>query len=204
MTESPPWSHPVAWSAAGTAKGRLNLQADAEVRARVARFLDLESVGKLEASVSAHVWLDGMELTGRIVAIVTRLCGVSLEAFEEAVDAPLHMHLAPVGSPHAPLEQQNACEVVGFEAVGAHLLAAVRTQHATQSLRQHSNQARGQEKRLYTHVHQTCNGANGSVGVQRRHHQMPGEARLNCDLRGLEIADLPDHDDVGVLPQDCS
>ena len=107
MTESPPWSHPVAWSAAGTAKGRLNLQADAEVRARVARFLDLESVGKLEASVSAHVWLDGMELTGRIVAIVTRLCGVSLEAFEEAVDAPVHMHLAPVGSPHAPLEHDG-------------------------------------------------------------------------------------------------
>ena len=104
MTEPPPWSHPIAWSAPGTVESRLHLQADADDRALVARFLDLEGVSKLEASISARAWLDGMELNGRIVAVVTRLCGVSLEAFDESVDAPLHMRLVPVGSPNAPVE----------------------------------------------------------------------------------------------------
>ena len=40
------------------------------------------------------------------------------------------------------------------------------------------------------------------VGVQRGEHQVPGEARLDRDLRGLEVADLADHDHVGVVPQD--
>ena len=86
MTESPPWSHPIAWSAAGTVDSRLLLQADVDVRDRVARFLHLEGVGKLEATVSARAWLDGMELNGRVVATLTRLCGVSLEAFQEVVE----------------------------------------------------------------------------------------------------------------------
>lgn len=107
MTESPPWSHPIAWSAAGTVDSRLLLQADVDVRARVARFLDLEGVGKLEATVSARAWLDGMELNGRVVATLTRLCGVSLETFEESVDAPLHIRLVPVGSANAPVEHDG-------------------------------------------------------------------------------------------------
>ena len=42
----------------------------------------------------------------------------------------------------------------------------------------------------------------GVVGVQRREHEVAGQRRLDGDLRGLEVADLADHDDVGVLPQD--
>ena len=38
--------------------------------------------------------------------------------------------------------------------------------------------------------------------MQRRQHQMAGERGLHRDLRGLQIADLADHDDVRVLPQD--
>jgi hypothetical protein len=38
--------------------------------------------------------------------------------------------------------------------------------------------------------------------MQRRQHEVPGQARLHGDLRGLEVADLADHDDVGVLAQD--
>lgn len=137
MTESPPWSRPVAWSAAGTVESRLHLQADADVRARVARFLHLEGVGKLEASVSARAWLDGMELNGRVVAVVTRLCGVSLETFEESIDAPLHMRLVPVGSPHAPsdsdgeliidLDADDPADVVegGFVDVAAYVVEAL-------------------------------------------------------------------------------
>ena len=31
---------------------------------------------------------------------------------------------------------------------------------------------------------------------------MPGEARLDRDLRGLEVADLTDHHDIRILTQD--
>src|SRR5262249_1100113 len=37
--------------------------------------------------------------------------------------------------------------------------------------------------------------------MQRGQDQVPGEARLYGDLRGLEIADLADHDDVRILAQ---
>ena len=40
------------------------------------------------------------------------------------------------------------------------------------------------------------------VGVQRREHQVAGERGLDGDLGGLEVADLADHDDVGVLAQE--
>ena len=110
MTEAPPWTHPIAWSVTGTAERQIQLVADADVRARVARFLELEGVGRLEATLNARAWRDGMELDGRFVGLVTRLCGVSLETLEEAIDAPLRVRLVPSGSPHAPKEQ--AGEVV--------------------------------------------------------------------------------------------
>ncbi len=45
-------------------------------------------------------------------------------------------------------------------------------------------------------------GAGGGVGVERGQHQVTGQARLYRDLRGLQVTDLTDHDDVGVLAQD--
>ena len=42
------------------------------------------------------------------------------------------------------------------------------------------------------------------VRVQRREHHVARERRLQRDLRGLGVADLADHDDVGVLPQDVA
>ena len=41
------------------------------------------------------------------------------------------------------------------------------------------------------------------VGVERREHQVAGERGLDRDLRGLEVADLADHDDVRVLAQEA-
>ena len=38
--------------------------------------------------------------------------------------------------------------------------------------------------------------------MQRGQHQVPGERSLHGDLRGLQVADLADHDDVRVLPED--
>ncbi len=42
----------------------------------------------------------------------------------------------------------------------------------------------------------------GVVGVQRGEHQVPGERGLDRDLRGLAVADLADHDHVGVGAHD--
>ena len=40
------------------------------------------------------------------------------------------------------------------------------------------------------------------VGVQRREHEVARQRRLDRDLGRLEVADLADEDDVGVLPQE--
>src|SRR5207245_7161971 len=55
--------------------------------------------------------------------------------------------------------------------------------------------------RLDAHVHEPHHGARRVVGVQGREHEVPSQARLHRDLRGLEVADLAYHDHVRVLAQ---
>ena len=38
--------------------------------------------------------------------------------------------------------------------------------------------------------------------MQRAEDEVAGERRLDGDLGGLEVADLADHDDVGILAQE--
>ena len=44
----------------------------------------------------------------------------------------------------------------------------------------------------------------GVRGVERRHHEVAGQRRLDCDARGFDVADLADEDRIGVLAQDRS
>ena len=83
-------------------------------------------------------------------------------------------------------------------------LAAFGAELAHQALRHHAQQTRRHQEGFDPHVHQTRHRANGVVGMQRGEHQMAGEARLHRDLRGFEIADFTDHDDVRVLAQDSA
>jgi hypothetical protein len=46
--------------------------------------------------------MDGLELTGRIRAIATRICGVSLNPFDEVVEAPVAVRIVPPDSQLAP------------------------------------------------------------------------------------------------------
>ncbi len=39
------------------------------------------------------------------------------------------------------------------------------------------------------------------VGVERGENEVAGERGADCDLRGLEVADFADHDDVGILAE---
>lgn len=102
MSEAWPWGRLVAWPAPRAMERRLDLAAGPEVREQVARHLDLEAVQRLTAEVVVRPWLDGMELEGRVDALVTRLCGVTLEPFEVAIDEPLKVRVVPAGSPNAP------------------------------------------------------------------------------------------------------
>ncbi|OIQ70742.1 hypothetical protein GALL_476410 [mine drainage metagenome] len=77
----------------------------------------------------------------------------------------------------------------------------MRAQLAYQSLGQHAQQRRTQQKRLNAHVGQARDGAGGIVGVQGGEHQVAGQRGLNRNLRGLKVTDFTDHDDVRVLPQ---
>ncbi len=79
---------------------------------------------------------------------------------------------------------------------------ARRAQRPDQALRQDADHRRCQQVVFDAHVEQTVDGARGIVGVNGRQHQVTGQRRLHRDLRGFQVADLADHDDVGVLPHD--
>ena len=72
---------------------------------------------------------------------------------------------------------------------------------AHQPLRQHHVQRRADQVRLDAHVDQPRDGRAGVVGVQGAEDQVAGQRGLDGRPGGLLVADLADHDDVGVLPQ---
>ena len=84
--------------------------------------------------------------------------------------------------------------LVGHLAVLAHLAAkALRDDHVERG---------AHEERLDAHVEQAADRARRVVGVKRREHHVTGERRLDRDLGGLEVTNLTDHDDVGILTQE--
>src|SRR5713226_1326491 len=82
--------------------------------------------------------------------------------------------------------------------------AAVRADIAHQTLGHDRLDRRGDQKWLNAHVDQSREGAGRVVRVQRAEDQVPGQRRANGNLRGLQVADFPDHDHVRVLAQDVA
>ena len=80
--------------------------------------------------------------------------------------------------------------------------AALRAQPACEPLRQHADRSRGRQERLDAHLGQARDRAGGVVGVQRAQHEVAGQRGFDGDLGGLVVANLTDHHDVGVAPQD--
>ncbi len=78
----------------------------------------------------------------------------------------------------------------------------LRAELARQALRDDEAHRGGDRVGLHAHVDQARQGLRRIVGVQRGEHQVAGLRRLDGDLGGLEVADLADHDDVGVLAQE--
>jgi len=67
----------------------------------LAQEVGAEAVKSLEAQLQIRPWLDGLEITGRIEAVVTRICGVSLDPFDELIHEPIALRIVPAGSPNA-------------------------------------------------------------------------------------------------------
>jgi hypothetical protein len=105
MSEAWPWGRVLAWPAPHAAERRLRLEASPEVRARVGHDLHVEDVQRLGADIAVRPWLDGMQIEGRLQALVTRVCGVTLEPFDVAIDEPLAIRAVPPGSPNAPASE---------------------------------------------------------------------------------------------------
>ncbi len=79
---------------------------------------------------------------------------------------------------------------------------AVRADQPHQPLRQHAVERRDELIRLDAHVQEPAQHVDDVVGVHGREHQVPGERRLDRDLRGLRVADLADHDLVRIVAED--
>jgi len=88
---------------AGTLERRL--APEGEMRAALARFLDLERLDALDATVRLTPWFDGARLDGRWTAKITQLCGVSLEPLVSDLSGDFVVHVVPPGSKHGPAEQ---------------------------------------------------------------------------------------------------
>ena len=79
---------------------------------------------------------------------------------------------------------------------------ALDAEYADQSLRKHADQARRDEERFHALVDETHDRAGGRVRMEGGHDEVTGEARLDGDLRGLQIPDLSHHYHVGILAED--
>jgi len=85
------------------------------------------------------------------------------------------------------------------------LLAALGTEFSQQALTEHAQQGRRKQEGLDAHIQQSRHCRYRVIGMQGREHQMlPGQRRLNSDLRRFAVANLTDHDDIRILPQNSS
>ena len=84
---------------------------------------------------------------------------------------------------------------------GVDLYPAFLADLADQALRHDSDDRGGDQIGGHSEVAQPGDRRHGGVGVDRGEHQVPREGRLNGDRGRIQVAHLPHHDDVGVLPQ---
>jgi uncharacterized metal-binding protein YceD (DUF177 family) len=80
----------------------LSLAPDDAQRAALAKTLGLEGLPALAGEVRIAPWLDGAELTGSFQGIVTQVCGVSLETFDQPLNGEFEVRVLPADSPNQP------------------------------------------------------------------------------------------------------
>ena len=107
-----------------------------------------------------------------------------------------------VGSVERRRVPRVGAQELAFVIAGGVRRARLRIQHPDKPLSQNADQAGREQERFHAHVAQSRDGAHRRVGVQRRQHQVAGQAGLHGNLRGFKITNLPDHHHVGILPED--
>ena len=78
----------------------------------------------------------------------------------------------------------------------------MRTHFAHQALGQNTQQRGAEQERLNAHVGEAGDRTGRVIGVQCGQHQVASHGGLDGNLRGFKIANLTNHDDVGILSQD--
>ena len=84
----------------------------------------------------------------------------------------------------------------GFPAVG--------TDHAYKTLRQNAIERGNKVVWIDAHVQESAEHVDDVIRMDAREHKMPRQRRLNRDLGCLDVADLSNHDLVGVVTQNRS
>jgi hypothetical protein len=103
MTQDP-WSETLGRHALAHGPVRRLLVAPEAARKAIARQLQLDDLGVLEAEIDISPWLDGAELRGRWHAAVLQTCGVTLEPLPSEPEGTFVVRVLPAGSPNAPEE----------------------------------------------------------------------------------------------------
>ena len=91
-----------------------------------------------------------------------------------------------------------------FEELGLRLvrLLAVLAERADEPLTEDRGEGRGDHERFDAEVEEPEQGGDRVVGVDGGEDEVAGRRRLAGDRRRLLVANLTDHDHVGVLPHD--
>ena len=103
---TPPWRETVRLGEVdhGGRSLERRLKPDASTRVKLAKFLDLERLDSLEATLRLTPWFDGARIDGRWSASITQLCGVSVEPLASELSGEFVVHVVPLGSKLAPTD----------------------------------------------------------------------------------------------------
>jgi len=99
IARDPPWSIRIPLGDLRRGPVTLDLKPDADVQTAIAHALKLVDLKGLSARVRLSPWLGGVELSGDWAAVVTQICGISLDPFETPLSGDFQVRCAPLGSP---------------------------------------------------------------------------------------------------------
>ena len=104
------WTHEFRLHQLSRGPVTITLVPDADQCTTIAKALALESLSAFTTKLVASAWMDGVLLQGRLTATVEQICGVTLDAFEEVIEADIDLRVVPATSPHALLSDAGDLE----------------------------------------------------------------------------------------------
>jgi hypothetical protein len=105
VSERLAWGQTLTWPELQGRERTVTLEAPEAARREIARSLGLESLARLTSTLTLRSWLDGVVIDGRLTGVAGRICGLSLDPFDESVDEQVRLRIVPRGSPNAPRDE---------------------------------------------------------------------------------------------------